>query len=270
MGALRYWEQEYNLAGARAFLVVIAALSVSCRNYTQTAPNPVESSGKALLFTAVALLFYAVFVFIQTMRHRTFLAEPKGNPEDDAHEARETRSLGFHVTMLVLTLLPVVLLSEFLAVIVDYGIEDLDLPDALGGVLIAILILAPEGLAAFHAALANHLQRALNVCLGWALATIGLTIPAVLIVGLVTGRDVHLGLTPGRDRAVDPYALCQRAHLRRRAHQFAARPGAPSPLHCLCGADLQPLARPIARYARTRPAAGISGDQALLRRGSQA
>lgn len=97
--------------------------------------------------------------------------------------------------MLVLTLLPVVLLSEFLAVIVDYGIEDLDLPDSLGGVLIAILVLAPEGLAALHAALANHLQRAVNVCLGSALATIGLTIPAVLIVGLVTGRDVHLGLT---------------------------------------------------------------------------
>ncbi|HSD92136.1 MAG TPA: calcium:proton antiporter [Methyloceanibacter sp.] len=198
MGSLRYWEQEYNLAGARAFLVVIAALSVFALvlpNYTETAPNPVESSGKALLFTAITLLFYAVFVFIQTMRHRTFFAEPKGSPEDDVHEARDTRSLGFHVTMLVLTLLPVVLLSEFLAVIVDYGIEDLDLPDSLGGVLIAILVLAPEGLAALHAALANHLQRAVNVCLGSALATIGLTIPAVLIVGLVTGRDVHLGLT---------------------------------------------------------------------------
>lgn len=198
MGSLRYWEQEYNLAGARAFLVVIAALSVFALvlpNYTETAPNPVESSGKALLFTAITLLFYAVFVFIQTKRHRTFFAEPKGSPEDDVHEARDTRSLGFHVTMLVLTLLPVVLLSEFLAVIVDYGIEDLDLPDSLGGVLIAILVLAPEGLAALHAALANHLQRAVNVCLGSALATIGLTIPAVLIVGLVTGRDVHLGLT---------------------------------------------------------------------------
>jgi Ca2+:H+ antiporter len=198
MGSLRYWEQEYNLAGARAFLVVIAALSVFALvlpNYTETAPNPVESSGKALLFTAITLLFYAVFVFIQTMRHRTFFAEPNGGRADDAHEAREARSLGFHVTMLLLTLLPVVLLSEFLAVIVDYGIEDLALPDSLGGVLIAILVLAPEGLAAFHAALANHLQRAVNVCLGSALATIGLTIPAVLIVGLLTGRDVHLGLT---------------------------------------------------------------------------
>jgi Ca2+:H+ antiporter len=97
--------------------------------------------------------------------------------------------------MLLLTLIPVVLLSQFLAVIVDFGIEDLDLPDALGGVLIAILVLAPEGLTAFHAALVNQLQRAVNVCLGSALATIGLTIPAVLLIGLITGRQVHLGLS---------------------------------------------------------------------------
>ncbi len=96
--------------------------------------------------------------------------------------------------MLLLTLVTVVLLAEYLAIIVDFGIEDLDLPDALGGVLIAVLVLSPEGLSAFHAALDNQLQRAVNVCLGSALATIGLTIPAVLTIGLITGREVHLGL----------------------------------------------------------------------------
>jgi Ca2+:H+ antiporter len=204
MGALRYWEQEYNLAGARAFLVVIAALSVFALvvpNYTETAPDPVKAPGKALLFIAITLLFYVVFVVIQTMRHRAFFAEPEDNREDPTHEAlghrakATTGSLGYHVVMLLLMLLPVVLLSEFLAVIADYGIEDLDLPDALGGLMIAVLVLAPEALTALHAALVNHLQRAVNVCLGSALATIGLTIPAVLTIGLVTGRDVHLGLT---------------------------------------------------------------------------
>lgn len=97
--------------------------------------------------------------------------------------------------MLLLTLLPVVLLSEYLAVIVDFGIEDLSLPSPLGGVLIAVLVMAPEGLTAFHAALMNQLQRAVNICLGSALSTIGLTIPAVLIVGLVTNTHVHLGLS---------------------------------------------------------------------------
>jgi Ca2+:H+ antiporter len=96
--------------------------------------------------------------------------------------------------MLLLSLAPVVLLSEYLAILVDHGIERLQLPAALGGILIAVLVLSPEALTAFHAALENHLQRAVNVCLGSALATIGLTIPAVLAVGLLTGRDVHLGL----------------------------------------------------------------------------
>jgi Ca2+:H+ antiporter len=202
MGALRYWEQEYNLEGARAFLVIIAALAVFALiipNYTETEPDPSQSPAKALVFFSITSLFYVVFLFIQTMRHRAFFAEPAGNGGTGQAQLKQAHatpagSLGFHVVMLLLSLLPVVLLSEFLAVIVDFGIEDLDLPAPLGGLVIAILVLAPEGLTAFHAALANQLQRAVNVCLGSALATIGLTIPAVLMIGLITGRQVHLGL----------------------------------------------------------------------------
>ena len=201
LGAMRYWEQEYNLAGARAFLVVIASLAVFALiipNYTKTAPDPSEAPLKAVLFASITVLFYVVFVIVQTMRHRAFFAEPAGNGHGDhacRAELTEARgSLASHVALLLLTLLPIVLLAQFLAIIVDFGIEDLDLPDALGGVLIAILVLSPEGLTAFHAALANQLQRAVNVCLGSALATIGLTIPAALIIGLMTGCKVHLGL----------------------------------------------------------------------------
>ena len=203
MGALRYWEQEYNLAGAQAFLMVIAALAVFALiipNYTKTAPDPILAPYQALLFAIVTVLFYAIFLIIQTMRHRAFFAEPVGNGsqemlgEEPPPRAARSGSLGFHVAMLLLTLVPVMLLSEYLAIIVDFGLEGLNLPDSLGGVLVASLVLSPEGLTAFHAALRNHLQRAVNVCLGSALATIGLTIPAVLVIGLVTGRDVHLGL----------------------------------------------------------------------------
>jgi Ca2+:H+ antiporter len=201
MGALRYWEQEYNLEGARAFLVVIASLAVFALiipNYTKTEPDPSQAPFKAVLFAAITILFYLVFVVIQTMRHRAFFAEPKRNGRHTRHQGLHhgspNGSLAYHVLMLVLTLLPVVLLSEFLAIIVDFGIEDLGLPAPLGGVMIAILVLSPEGLTAFHAALDNQLQRAVNVCLGSALATIGLTIPAVLTIGLITGYEVHLGL----------------------------------------------------------------------------
>lgn len=212
MGALRYWEQDYNLAGARAFLVVLTALSVFALvlpNYTETAPDPVNAPGKAVLFGAITLLFYAAFVIIQTMRHRSFFDEPEpiGQAADprsgdlDADDTGETsrseasHSLAFHTIMLILCLLPVVILAEYLGEIVNYGIEDLGLPDALGGVLIAVLVLTPEGLSAFSAALSNRLQRSINICLGSALSTIGLTVPAVLAIGMITGRDTELGLT---------------------------------------------------------------------------
>lgn len=177
------------------------------------------------------------------MRHRAFFAEPEGNGRHDmlgeeleAH-VPQSGSLGFHIAMLLLTLLPVVLLSEYLAIIVDFGLEGLDLPDSLGGVMIALLVLSPEGLTAFHAALRNHLQRAVNVCLGSALATIGLTIPAVLVIGLITGCEVHLGLDEVQTVLLILTLFVRR---RRRAHQCAARHGAPPPVHRLCRADLQP------------------------------
>jgi len=203
IGALRYWEQECNLTGARSFLVVMSALSIVALvlpKYTETTPSPVEAPGKALLFIAITLLFYGVFIFIQTMRHGAFFAEPETRPDEPDQQAREhgadtPRSLAYHVVMLLLTLIPVVALSEYMAVIVDFGIEDLRLPEPLGGLLIAVLVLAPEGLTAFNAALANQLQRAVNVCLGSALSTIGLTIPAVLTIGLLTNSHVHLGLS---------------------------------------------------------------------------
>ena len=112
-------------------------------------------------------------------------------------EPHASGSLGYHLAMLLVTLARVVALAEYLAVLVDFGIEDLQLPDAVGGVLVAVLVLSPEELSAFRAALDNRLQRAVNVCLGPALATIGLTIPAVLTIGLITGREVHLGLDVG-------------------------------------------------------------------------
>jgi Ca2+:H+ antiporter len=201
IGALRYWEQDYNLEGARAFLVVIASLAVFgliIPNYTKSVPDPSMFPFQAGLFATITILFYVVFVIIQTARHRAFFAEPvngnKAHLEDVWVHGEVTGSLFFHVAMLLLSLAPVVLLSEYLAILVDHGIERLQLPAALGGILIAVLVLSPEALTAFHAALENHLQRAVNVCLGSALATIGLTIPAVLAVGLLTGRDVHLGL----------------------------------------------------------------------------
>jgi Ca2+:H+ antiporter len=206
VGALRYWEQEYNLEGARAFLVVIASLAVFALiipNYTKTVPDPSLSPFQAGLFAVITILFYVLFLTIQTMRHRAFLAEPQGNGDHNrvasAYDSRRmhrhaTGSLRYHVVTLLVTLVPIVLMSKYIAMPVDLGIEQIGLPAELGGILIAVLVLSPEGLSAMRAALDNQLQRAVNVCLGLALATIGLTIPAVLMIGLLAGLEVHLGL----------------------------------------------------------------------------
>ena len=93
-------------------------------------------------------------------------------------------------------MLPIILLSKSMAKVIDYKIASFNAPVALGGVVIAILVLAPEGLASIEAALANRIQRSINICLGSALATIGLTVPAILTIGLVTGNKIVLGLDP--------------------------------------------------------------------------
>jgi Ca2+:H+ antiporter len=200
LGALRYGEQEYSLEGARAFLVVITALSVFALiipGIVQTEPDPSLSPVQAVMFATITILFYGVFVGIQTMRHRAYFMEPNHPAEAEAahvHPHKPSGSATYHTVLLFSCLLPVVLLAHPLAVIVDHGIAEVGLPAPIGGVIIAILVLSPEGLTALHAARANQLQRAVNVCLGSALATIGLTIPAVLTVGLLFGLHVHLGL----------------------------------------------------------------------------
>ena len=203
IGGLRYHTQEYNLEGARAFLVVLAPLAVFSLivpNYTETIPDPSKYPGKAMIFAGIAAAFYTIFLAIQTTRHQAFFAQPMPpEAEEDALapviRESESHSLVFHIPMLLVTLLPIVILAEYLAVIIDLGIEKNDLPDALGGIAVALIVLTPEGLTAMRAAAANKLQRSVNVCLGSSLATLGLTIPSVLVVGLIANTDIELGLT---------------------------------------------------------------------------
>ena len=121
--------------------------------------------------------------------------EGGGEQADDEHAVLNLRSSPFHATMLVLYLLPLIVLAKKLAYPIDHGIEELGLPHALGGFIVAVLILSPEALGAGRAALRNQLQRSINIFLGSVLATISLTIPAVLVIGMITGKHVVLGLT---------------------------------------------------------------------------
>ena len=204
VGGIRHREQSYNLQGARSYLSVIitlATLSLILPRFTRSTVGPTLTTTQGLLFAAVTVLLYATFLAMQTVRHRDYFvirAEADDQTEHGenhgGHGHVAPRSVPYHAAFLLLTLIPIVLLSKKLAVVVDFGTETLGLPVALGGVLVALLVLAPEGLAAFEAAAVNHLQRAVNICLGSALATISLTVPAVVVIGLLSGIHVELGL----------------------------------------------------------------------------
>jgi Ca2+:H+ antiporter len=200
IGALRHGEQEYNLKGSVAYLGVIvplAGLGIVLPRFTTSAPGGEASPLMSIYLLVMSAGLYGVFLAIQTMRHRSFFQQPDRDDESDAvddHGDLLVRSIGYHAWLLPLTMLPIVLLSKKMAVLVDFGSASLGAPQALGGFLVAILVLSPEGVAAVRAALDNKLQRTMNITLGSSLSTIGMTIPAVLAIGLVTGKRVELGL----------------------------------------------------------------------------
>jgi len=206
LGGLRYHEQEYNLQGVIAYLSVIVSLAVFglvVPNFTVTTPGPTFSRGQEGFLIVMCLGLYLVFLAIQTTRHRTFFTEAvrvepdRKNPHHDAHRAvLDIRSMPHHIALLVGYLALVIFLAEKLAILLNHGLDVLGAPPALGALLVAILVLAPEGLGGVYAALANNLQRAINILLGSALATLSLTIPSVVAIGLFHGKNVVLGLDP--------------------------------------------------------------------------
>ncbi len=147
-----------------------------------------------------SLSLYAIFLLIQTKRHSAYFVEadsvePCG---DDGHDhSRSMRSTTFHVVMLFLYLIAVVVLAEKFAIPLDNAVERFGMPQAFAGAIVAALVLAPEALGGIKAAVRNQLQRSVNILQGSVLASIGLTIPAVLTIGMVTHRPVTLGMEGG-------------------------------------------------------------------------
>src|SRR6184192_2204923 len=201
LGGLRYREQHYNIQGVNAYLNVImalAVLSLVLPNFTTSTSGPTFSTEQEIFFAAMSLLLYAVFLLIQTLRHRGYFLDVKETAtKHSPHHLARIRSTRFHALMLLLYLGAVIFLAEKFAVPLDNSIEQFHMPQAFGGAIIAALVLSPEGLGAIRASLRNQLQRSINILFGSVLATIGLTIPAVLMIGLLTKRSVSLGLQGG-------------------------------------------------------------------------
>ena len=201
LGGLRYREQHYNIQGVNAYLNVIMALAVLglvLPNFTTSTSGPTFSTEQGIFFAAVSLLLYAIFLLIQTLRHRGYFLDVKETAtKHSPHHLARVQSTGFHALMLLLYLVTVIFLAEKFAIPLDNSIEQFHMPQAFGGAVIAALVLSPEGLGGITASLQNQLQRSINILFGSVLATIGLTIPAVLMIGLLTKQSVALGVQGG-------------------------------------------------------------------------
>jgi Ca2+:H+ antiporter len=202
LGGLRHHQQVFNLEGARSYLIVLlclAFLALVLPTFSRTGEGGAASP---MVFGFVALAsvgLYGIFLFLQSTSHRDFFKHPSeqgGAVDSHDHGLLHTQSTAYHGIFLVLTLLPIVLLSKKIAVLLEFGITALKAPQALAGFVVALLVLAPEGLAAAKAAIQNTLQRSVNIVLGSSLATIGLTVPAALGISALTSHQIILGLDP--------------------------------------------------------------------------
>jgi Ca2+:H+ antiporter len=196
IGGLRYREQDFQVYGSNLYLsvlFVLATITLIMPNYTLTAPGPVYSAAQLGFVSVVTLILYSVFLYTQTIRHRDyFINEASGATADGS--ALSNRMLVLNIALLLVSLLAVVLLAKKFSLVVDIAIASIGAPPAFAGVLVALLILLPESVAAISAARKNDLQKSINLALGSSLATIGLTVPAVAVAAYALDKQLVLGL----------------------------------------------------------------------------
>ncbi len=195
-GAVRHHEQRFTLKGMTAALGVLAAmavLSLVLPNYTSSTSGPTYAASQLMFVAVVSLILYGTFVLVQTVRHRDYFL-PSTDDKDDHAAPPSARATGIAFAALLVALVSVVLLAKTLSPTIEAAVIGAGLPLTVVGVVIAALVLAPESLAAYKSARRNRLQTSLNLALGSALATIGLTIPSVAIVSLVLDLPLALGI----------------------------------------------------------------------------
>ncbi|HTT09663.1 MAG TPA: ionic transporter y4hA [Burkholderiaceae bacterium] len=198
LGGLRHHEQSFRLDGANsglATLIALSTLSLVLPSFTVSAPGPSYTVSQLAFAGVASLLLWGTFVFVQTVRHRDYFL-PTGNAADENLHAlppsagRAWASFG----LLLVALVSVVGLAKVLSPAIERAVAAAGAPKATIGIAIALLVLLPETWAAVRAAYANRLQSSINLAIGSALASIGLTIPVVALAALILDRQLVLGL----------------------------------------------------------------------------
>jgi Ca2+:H+ antiporter len=198
IGGVLYREQTFKLHGANAVLTTLAAivvLTLILPNYTTSTTGPVYSSSQLTFIAIVSLVLYCTFVFVQVVRHRNYFLDAEDADATEIHTPTTSKKVAILSTILLLVcLVAVVLLAKSLAPSIEALVITIGAPHQLVGVIIASIVLLPEGLAAVRAARKNMFQTSLNLALGSALASIGLSIPAVAVLSLIMDWTLVLGI----------------------------------------------------------------------------
>jgi Ca2+:H+ antiporter len=196
VGGLRYREQDFQVSGANVYLsvlFVLATITLVLPNYTLTTPGPFYSEVQLGFVSVATIVLYVVFLFTQTILHRDYFV--RADDSASARAGQDSRAaLLPSVGLLLISLLAVVLLAKKFSLVVDAGAAMIGAPPAFAGIVVALLILLPEGVAAISAARKNDLQKSINLALGSSLATIGLTVPAVAVAAYALDKTLILGL----------------------------------------------------------------------------
>lgn len=197
IGGLKHHEQtfsKHSVTIALVSLVSILVFTLILPSFTKSISGPYYSSSQLLFASIACILIYASFIFAQTIRHREYFLSKEDSQNTSVTALVKNRDLAISVTFLLVSLTIVVLLAKTLSPTIETIVLSYNLPKTLVGIVIATIILLPEGIAAVIAAKNNKLQTSLNLALGSALASIGLTIPAVSTVCYLYDIKLVLGL----------------------------------------------------------------------------
>jgi Ca2+:H+ antiporter len=204
IGALRYRVLDFRVDGTTPVLSVLATLTVLTLvvpSFTSSTPGPTLSPAQLVFVGVVSTVLYAIFVFVQTVRHRDYFL-PVDVGSEDSHVAPPSAAAAWlSFFLLLVSLVAVVGLAKALAPGIEAAIDRASVPRAVVGIAISLMVLLPETWAAARAALRNRMQTSFNLALGSALATIGLTIPAVAVTSIAMGLSLELGL-PSKEIAL--------------------------------------------------------------------
>lgn len=198
LGGWRHREQTFRIEGAAAALSVLgtlATLALILPNFTRAAHGAYYAPVQLIVVGGASLALYGVFVFVQTIRHRDYFLSSTA-AADPAHLVPSNRIAGLSLLLLLLALTAVILLAKAISKPIESAILSAGLPQAFLGVVIAGLVLLPEGIASVRAALSNQLQNSINLAFGSAIASIGLTIPIVALATLLRDDPLLLGASP--------------------------------------------------------------------------